>query len=230
MEKWALAVGYHHWKNKMTETGKKDYGILTHIILDFGEALLELQKKNHFLLIILFPNRRSIIEEIHMLRSLTNIPILVMQEKYDGMEKIRAIEAGADEYIQYPETMGEGVASAQALIRRYTDSNQQEHGSKQTLSRCGVFISPEYRRVFINAQEIQFPRKEFDLFYLLARNPGRVFTHEQLYREIWGDEYVYISDNSLNSCLRRIRKRLSMIPDVSCRIENKWGVGYRFIQ
>lgn len=230
MEKRVLAVRDNTEKVYFIEKKDISYDIFVYMAADFAEALLELQKNNNFLLIVLFLNNKDILEEIRILRSLTEIPILVIRQQYDGIEKIAAIEAGADEYIKRPDTIEEGAASAQALIRRYTDFNRREHESAHILSRCGVFISPEHRRVFINAREIQFPRREFDLFYLLARNPGRVFTHEQLYREIWGDEYIYISDNSLNSCLRRIRKRLSMIPDVSCRIENKWGVGYRFIQ
>lgn len=78
-------------------------------------------------------------------------------------------------------------------------------------------------------KEIQFPRKEFDLFCLLASNPGRVFINEQLYREIWGDEYIRSSDHGLNSCLRRIRRKLDEVPGEPCRIENRRGVGYCFM-
>ncbi len=89
-------------------------------------------------------------------------------------------------------------------------------------------ISVDFRKVFVNAQEIQLPRREFDLFYLLAANPGRVFTQEQLYQQIWGYDYVP-TENSLHSCLRRIRRKLEAVK-VPCSIQNMRGVGYCFLR
>lgn len=140
------------------------------------------------------------------------------------------LEAGADEYIQWPDTIGEGIASAKALLRRYTDLNRGGGEPSQTFFRNGVLVSPERRSVFIHGQEIQFQKKEFDLFCLLASNPGRVFTNEQLYEKIWDGEYIRSSDDALNSCLRRVRRKLENVPGAGCRIENRKGVGYCFIQ
>ncbi|WP_276852450.1 winged helix-turn-helix domain-containing protein [Enterocloster lavalensis] len=86
----------------------------------------------------------------------------------------------------------------------------------------------DFRKVFVNAQEIQLPRREFDLFYLLAANPGRVFTQEQLYQQIWGYDYVP-TENSLHPCLRRIRRKLEAVK-VPCSIQNMRGVGYCFLR
>lgn len=146
----------------------------------------------------------------------------------DGEEKITAIDAGADEYIQWPDTIQEGVASVRALIRRYTELNRQDDGRLTILSRGCIFISVDYRKVFVNAQEIQLPRREFDLFYLLASNPGRVFTQEQLYQQIWGYDYVP-TENSLHSCLRRIRRKLEDVK-APCSIQNMRGVDYCFLR
>ena len=88
----------------------------------------------------------------------------------------------------------------------------------------------DYHKVFINLQEIEFPRYEFNLLCLLASNPGRVFTNEQLYCDVWGDDYLRDADNGLHSCLNRIRRKLEEAGCTFCRIENIRGVGYRFVQ
>lgn len=120
------------------------------------------------------------------------------------------------------------MASCRALIRRYTELNQLENRPLNILSRGGIFISVDYHKVFINTQEVDFPRREFDLFYLLASNPGRVYTLEQLYELIWNGDYVP-TENSLHSCLRRIRRKLEAI-HTPCTMQNVRGVGYCFLQ
>lgn len=94
----------------------------------------------------------------------------------------------------------------------------------------GFYINKKKCLVVINGQEIGFPRKEFDLFCLLASNPGQVFTNEQLYKEVWKMEYVHAAENSLNSCLRKVRRKLEQVPGTICRIVNKRGMGYCFMQ
>lgn len=179
-----------------------------------SEAIGELAKWNEYLLLA----------SLKILRSLTKAPILVMRHQYDGTEKIAAIEAGADEYIQWPDTVPEGVASSRALIRRYTLLNQLENRPLNILSRGGIFISVDYHKVFINTQKVDFPRREFDLFFLLASNPGRVYTQEQLYELIWNVDYVP-TENSPH----RIRRKLEAI-HAPCTIQNVRGVGYCFLQ
>lgn len=93
-----------------------------------------------------------------------------------------------------------------------------------------MLINVHYHKVFINSQEIEFPRYEFKLLCLLASSLGRIFTNEQLYRDVWGDDYLWDADNGLYSCLNRIRRKLEEVDGTSCRIENVRGVGYRFVQ
>ena len=230
MEKWALAVGFESKECGAAIKEYQNYGICVRKTGDMQEATEELVAKNNYLLIIIFPETKWILEDIRTIRSLTGAPVLVLADKYDGAEKIASLEAGADEYIQWPDNVGEGIASARALMRRYTDLNGGGREPSQAFFRNGILISPERRSVSIHAQEVQFQKKEFDLFCLLASSPGRVFTNEQLYEQIWGGEYIRSSDDALNSCLRRIRRKLENVPGANCRIENRKGVGYCFIQ
>lgn len=228
MEKWVLTVRYDKEKFNDAQRESLQYCIFIRMAADTSVAIEELIKHNHFLVVVLFSDGPDFLQSLKILRSLTKEPILMMRHRYDGAEKIAAIEAGADEYIQWPDTIPEGVASCRALIRRYTELNRQDGKQRGILSRRGVFISVDYHKVFINTQEVEFPRREFDLFYLLASNPGRVFTQEQLYEQICDGDYLP-TENSLNSCLRRIRRKLEAA-GASCAIQNTRGVGYRFLQ
>lgn len=228
MDKWVLTVGYDKEKFNDAQCETLKYGIFIRMAADLPAAIAELAKQNNFLLVVLFSDVPDFLHPVKTLRSLTKAPILVMRRQYHGTEKIKAIEAGADEYIQWPDTIPEGVASCRALIRRYTELNRQDDRQQGILSRGSIFISVDYHKVFINAQEVEFPRREFGLFYLLASNPGRVFTQEQLYEQVWNGEYVP-TENSLHSCLRRIRRKLEAA-GAPCTIQNTRGVGYRFLQ
>ena len=228
MEKWVLAVGYSKERFNAAQQECLNYGVFIRMADNLAEAIEELAKQNDYLLIAIFSDTSDFLSYLKLLRGLTKAPILVLKHQYDGAEKIAAIEAGADEYIQWPDTIPEGVASCRALIRRYTELNRQENGHLNILSRGGIFISVDYHKIFINAQEVEFPRREFDLFYLLASNPGRVFTQELLYEQIWNGDYVP-TENSLHSCLRRIRRKLEAVR-APCTIQNVRGVGYTFQQ
>ena len=176
MEKWLLAVGNEIWEYSAVMQEWQNHGICVQEAGDIQEAVGELAVKNKYLLIIICPKTKWSLEHIRTIRSLTGAPVLVLADKYDGAEKIASLEAGADEYIQWPDTVGEGIASARALMRRYTDLNRGSQEPVETFFRNGVLVSPERRSVSIHAQEIQFRKKEFDLFCLLASSPGRVYT------------------------------------------------------
>ena len=228
MEKLALTVGCDSRRSSMMERLCLDYGVSVCTVKDTAGAVEELGKNKAYLLVILFLDSPDILESIKVIRVLTRVPVLVLRSQYNTMEKIASLHAGADEYLQWTDRCEDEIASALALVRRYMGWNQRGEVSSG-LSYAGLFISPRYRKILINLQEIHFPRKEFDLFYLLASQPGRVFTSEQLYENVWGDESDSAFENSLNSCLRRIRRKLDQIPDAPCRIENRWGVGYCFV-
>lgn len=179
MEKWVLTVGYDKERFNEAQRESLQYGIFIRMASDSSEAIALLSKNNSFLLVIIFSDGPDYLNPLKTIRSLTKAPILMLRHRYDGAEKIAAIAAGADEYIQWPDTIQEGVASCRALIRRYTELNRRVE--KQNILLCNsVFISLDYRKVFVNALEIELPRREFDLFYILSSAPDRVFTYEQL--------------------------------------------------
>ena len=229
MEKWILAVGYDADQFNKTQEEWLKYGVFIRMIPDLPSAIRELSQNHVYLLVAIFSDGDDFLTGLSAIRSLTHAPILIMKHRYNGAEKVAALEAGADEYIEWPKSLEESVASGRALIRRYTELNQITTMPPNVLSSGDVLISVDYRKVFVHTVEIELPRREFDLFFLLVSNPERVFTPEQLYRLVWGDEHTP-TDNGLYACIRRIRRKLDAIPNTSCSIINKRGIGYCFTQ
>ena len=95
------------------------------------------------------------------------------------------------------------------------------------LSYDGLEIDPKYRVVRTNGIEIEMTNYEFCILYLLARNPGQVFSREQIYTQVWSSPY-YGADDSVSSLIRRIRKKIEPDPSRPVYILTVWGVGYKF--
>ncbi len=95
------------------------------------------------------------------------------------------------------------------------------------LSYDGLEIDPKYRVVRTNGTEIEMTNYEFGILYLLARNPGQVFSRGQIYTQVWSSPY-YGADDSVSSLIRRIRKKIEPDPARPVYILTVWGVGYKF--
>lgn len=231
MERWILLLCHERPQlADLQEEWRKD-DIFVHVVYDVGEAGSELLKNTDYLLVIVFLDGQEYLPSLKIIRGLTKAPILVLDRQYDSAKKTVAIKTGADEYIRWSDSyLEETIASGLALIRRYTELNQTKQQPFSFISQGALLINVDYHKVFVNSQEIGFPRYEFKLLCLLASNPGRVFTNEQLYRDVWGEDYLRDADNGLHSCLNRIRRKLEEAGCTSCSIENVRGVGYRFIQ
>ena len=231
MERWILVLCHERPQLADLRGEWQKKGISVRIVSDVGEAAGELSGNTDYLLVIIFSDGQEYLLSLKIIRGLTKAPVLVVNRQYDSTEKTAAIKAGADEYIKWSDSyLEETVASGLALIRRYTELNQVKQQPSSIISRGDLFINVDYHEVIINLQEMEFPRYEFSLLCLLASSPGRVFTNEQLYREVWGEDYLRDADSGLHSCLNRIRRKLEDAGCTSCRIENIRGVGYRFIQ
>ena len=189
---------------------------------------LHLLSKMDFLLVVISINNIEYLPHLKIMRDMKPMPILVLSSEYNAYEKIEAIQLGADEFLAYPSTIAEIVASGKALIRRYTVLNHQAEKPLTIITYHDIFLCVEYRKFFLKGKEIKLTRKEFDLLYLLLSSIGRVYTHDQIYLHVWGGERDIISDNYAVWCLvTRIRKKLRSIPDTFDYIKSIRDVGYR---
>lgn len=226
MKERVMVIGYDRTLSQGMESRLRGDGLYPYFVENLREAIGELDSAVRYSLVMVLDGT-DVLRVIREIRRMSNVPILVVRRRYDGAEKIAALEMGADEYIQYPGRQEEGAASALALVRRYTEWNPN-HGYVGCMpSEKGLCIIPEQRRVYINSREVSFARKEFDLLYTLASSPERVFTYEQLFSRVWGEDDD-LAESCLHSCVNRIRRKLESVSEFTAKIENLPGIGYRY--
>ena len=161
------------------------------------------------------------------IREEKNTPILMVSAKKDDIDKIRGLGLGADDYITKPFSPSELVARVKAHLARYERLIGSNEMKNDIIEMRGIRIDKTARRVWINEEEKQFTTKEFDLLTFLAENPNRVFSKEELFREIWDMESIG-DIATVTVHIKKIREKVEMNTNKPQYIETIWGVGYRF--
>ena len=146
--------------------------------------------------------------------------------KNDSISKVRGLRAGADDYLTKPFDMEELIARILSLIRRYTRLNQEGEPA-QKLVFDGLTIDLENRCVTTVNGTFDLPPKEFDVLLCCAKHQGKILTKQQLYEEVWGEEYVY-DDSNIMAIISRLRRKLEINPKNPNYIQTVKGIGYRF--
>jgi Response regulators consisting of a CheY-like receiver domain and a winged-helix DNA-binding domain len=167
------------------------------------------------------------IEVCKRVREKADIPIIMLSAKSGELDKVICLGAGADDYITKPFSPLELVARVKANIRRYkgSDSNQVELQSANTLTAGLLQMNQNSYEAFINGNNIEFTTKEFELLYYLASHPNQVFSKEQIYEAIWG-ENIYGDLSSVAVYIKRIREKCLKFGVEY--IKTVWGAGYKF--
>ena len=201
---------------------------------DVVEAIKLLAERKFHLVCIVLPDEPSetqnTINQIKMMRDMTAAPIIVLtHEPFDPELMVRALEDGADDFQVCPGTLEEAGAIGMALIRRYTQFSTGKKERPVTLLMTeNILISVEYRKVFVRGKEVELLKKEFDILTMLIRNQGRVFTYEQIFREVWGEDYVDNAKEVLWNQIGRLRTKLHIYPELPEFIRTVHGVGYSY--
>lgn len=161
------------------------------------------------------------------IRQEKNTPILMVSAKKDDIDKIRGLGLGADDYITKPFSPSELVARVKAHLSRYDRLIGSNVHKNEIIEIRGLKIDKTARRVWVNGEEKQFTTKEFDLLTFLAENPNRVFTKEELFRNIWDMESIG-DIATVTVHIKKIREKIEYDTSKPQYIETIWGVGYRF--
>ncbi len=161
------------------------------------------------------------------IRKEKNIPILMVSAKKDDIDKIRGLGLGADDYITKPFSPSEMVARVKAHLSRYERLIGSGARENSVVEIRGLKIDKSARRVFLDGEERIFTTKEFDLLTFLAENPNRVYTKEELFREIWDMESIG-DIATVTVHFKKIREKIEINTTKPQYIETIWGVGYRF--
>ena len=160
-------------------------------------------------------------------RNQKNTPIIMVSAKKDDIDKIHGLGLGADDYMTKPFSPSELVARVKAHMERYNRLVGANVRKNDVIEIRGLRIDKTARRVFVNGEEKNFTTKEYDLLTFLAENPNRVFTKEELFREIWDMESVG-DIATVTVHIKKIREKIEFNSAKPQYIETIWGVGYRF--
>ncbi|MDD6733550.1 MAG: response regulator transcription factor [Lachnospiraceae bacterium] len=166
-------------------------------------------------------------EVCRRIREKKDIPIIMVSAKKEDLDKIYGLGMGADDYMTKPFSPGELVARVKAHLSRYERLVGSNRLVNEIVEIRGLRIDITARRVFLDGKEKNFTTKEFDLLTFLARNPNRVFTKEELFREIWDMESVG-DIATVTVHIKKIREKIEADTSNPQYVETIWGVGYRF--
>lgn len=193
-----------------------------------GEEALEKAKEKEYdmiLLDIMLPKLTGL-EVCQQIREFSSVPIIMLTAKGEDMDKILGLEYGADDYITKPFNILEVKARIKAIMRRMRKEEAKERFGK-TLVSGDLKLDCEGRRVFIAGKEINLTAKEFDVLELLAKNPNKVYSRENLLNLVWG--YEYPGDvRTVDVHIRRLREKIEAVPNDPKYVHTKWGIGYYF--
>ena len=185
------------------------------------EEAMEAFSKMNFCLVVLDASMSASDDHnlLKIMRESKTMPILVLSSHSDHSERIHAFNAGANAYM-------ECLAQAHALMRNYISLNPQTDLCYTLAFGNELIIEPETRFVSLQGQELKLTRKEYDILFWLASNPGRVYNCEQLYDHVWDELAVGDVKQVVQYHIKSLRKKLTV--SEAEYIKNVWGVGYRF--
>ena len=192
-----------------------------------GEEAVELAKAGNFDLIILdiMMPKLSGLDACMQIREFSNVPIIMLTAKGEDMDKLIGFEHGTDDYLTKPFNILELKARIRALLRRSAPAETKENLNRIT---CGdITLDSDQRNAYKNGMPVELTAREFDLMELFMRNPGHVYSRENLLNLIWGYEYQG-EIRSVDVHVRRLREKLEAVPAQPEYIMTKWGVGYYF--
>lgn len=165
-------------------------------------------------------------EVIRRIREWSRVPILVLSVRAGEIEKVQALESGANDYVTKPFGIAELIARVRVLLRDRAGAEDAEDAVEY--AGGGLTVNYASRRVHVDGREVTLTRKEFDLLRLLTRHAGTVLTHDYLLRQVWGAAHTK-ETQYLRVHIGHLRQKLADDPNAPRFIWTEPGVGYRLI-
>ncbi len=200
---------------------QEDFTVIT--AYDGDEALKKIKEYPDLIILdILMPkiNGYDVCRNIRAQKEFDHIPVIFLTAKSSEIDEVLGLELGASDFIQKPISPKKLIARVNSNLRK----NFPEQVDSDSLTIGPIKINKKKYSVFIDGREKLFPRKEFDILFILASSPGIIFNRESLLNRIWGSE-IYVIDRTIDVHIRKIREKLEPYSDL---IETVKGVGYRF--
>lgn len=194
---------------------------------DGREALEKLKGREYdaVILDVMMPGMDGL-EVCREIRKSSDVPVILLTARGEEIDRILGLELGADDYVVKPFSPRELVARVKAILRRVKKVDPAEKDDL-VFDGGGLIISESSRRVAVCGQPVNLTPKEYDLLFSLARHPGRVFTREQLLKQVWGYDF-YGEARTVDTHITRLREKIARISEDKQYITTVWGMGYKF--
>ena len=178
------------------------------------------------LLDIMMPGMNGL-EMCKKIRETNNIPIIMVSAKTQDIDKIVGLSTGADDYVAKPFNPLELMARVKSQLRRYRELNPSKpHERQEVISLKHLEINKVTHQVVCYGESIKLTPIEFDILYLLASNPGRVFGTDEIFERVWHEKF-YEANNTVMVHIRRLRGKMKDDTREDKIITTVWGVGYK---
>jgi two-component system alkaline phosphatase synthesis response regulator PhoP len=205
---------------------KEGFSVLTANNGQDGLKIAQSENPHLIVLDVMMPGMDGIetCEEIRKVPTLKNTLVVFLTARGEDYSQIAGFDAGADDYITKPIKPKVLISRVKALLKRYSNTNQGEEpkdGNKITVG--DLIIDREKYIVTSGEKELSLPKKEFELLLLLAAKPDRVFTRDEIYASVWGDNII-VGDRTIDVHIRKLREKIGQD-----HIRTIKGVGYKFV-
>ena len=161
------------------------------------------------------------------IRESSSIPIIMLSAKSEDADKILGLNIGADDYLTKPFNPMELVARVKSQLRRYTQLGNMDATSDTHIYSCGdLVINDDTKEVRVSDEVVKLTPIEYNILLLLVRNPGKVFSIDEIYEKIWNEEAIG-ADNTVAVHISHIREKIEINPREPRYLKVVWGVGYK---
>lgn len=161
------------------------------------------------------------------IRSKHTYPVIMLTAKDSEVDQITGLTLGADDYITKPFRPLELIARVKSQLRRYKTYSGATVQNENIIVYSGLVIDIDTHECHLNEKPLALTPTEFSILRILCENKGNVISSEQLFHEIWGDEYFSKSNNTITVHIRHLREKLNDAVDNPKYIKTVWGVGYK---
>ena len=159
-------------------------------------------------------------------REMSKIPIIILSAKSEDSDKIIGLDVGADDYITKPFNPLELIARVKSQLRRYTLLGAMPQTGDHIYSIHGLTINDDRKEVTVDGEQVKLTPYEYNILLLLMKNPGKVFSINNIYEAVWGEE-AFAADNTVAVHIRHIREKIEINPKEPRYLKVVWGVGYK---
>ena len=154
------------------------------------------------------------------------LPIIILSAKSEDADKILGLNVGADDYVTKPFNPLELVARVKSQLRRYTQLGSVSHKQGNVYETGGLMIDDDRKEVTVDGEMVKLTPIEYGILLFLVKNQGRVFSINQIYENIWGEEAI-AADNTVAVHIRHIREKIEINPKEPRYLKVVWGLGYK---